>query len=110
MWEGVPAWENGLQDSDRGHESSSLTDSGQTRRPPIKQAEHRPSGCEPGKNCLETHSSNLALTRKEIYKWRCQNNCKGKCQMEIWIILLISQASKAADGTTKARRTGAEIA
>lgn len=30
--------------------------------------------------------------------------------MEIWIILLISQASKAADGTSKARRTGAEIA
>lgn len=30
--------------------------------------------------------------------------------MEIWIILLISQASKAAADTTKARRTGAEIA
>lgn len=30
--------------------------------------------------------------------------------MKIWIILLISQGSKALDDTTKAERTGAEIA
>lgn len=64
-------------------ELSLLMDDNWIRCSPIKPAERQPSGFEPGKTCLEIHFSNLALTRKEIYKWRCQNNCKGKCQTEI---------------------------
>lgn len=64
-------------------ELSSLMDDNWIRCSPIKPAERQPSGFEPGKTCREIHFSNLALTRKEIYKWRCQNNCKGKCQTEI---------------------------
>lgn len=76
------AWERALWNSARIGRSS-LIDGNWIGCSPIKQAEHQPSGFEPGRTCLEIHFSNRALTRKEIYKWRCQSDCKGKRQTEI---------------------------
>lgn len=76
------AWERALWNSARAGRSA-LIDGNWIGGSPIKQAAHQPSGSEPGRTCLEIRFSNRALTRKEIYKWRCQNNCKGKCQTEI---------------------------
>lgn len=49
------------------------------------------------------HFSNLALTRKETYKWRCQSNCGGKCQTEIQAILPFGGSAEVAGTRPKPR-------